>query len=357
MMCQDFPFKKNILIFHTGQLGDTAIIVPFLKALKNKYCDYNFYLLTDMYEKGENFVASSELLSHFNFFHEIFYYYPKPKNYIKNLFALTMILLYCRSLHFEIIFSTALRTDSFRYFRDIFIFKFLCNSRKFRLLNIIKYPPEKDNFTSLMPKWQQLLEIAGADCTDNAPTKVKIKAPHNSSKIFNFLSKLNSNVRLISISSGSKMPSKKWPDENFKMLGEKILNSSERFRIIFIGSTEDEISGDIFCNYWGLNKSFNFAGKLNVLESAYLLSKTHIFIGVDSGPMHLAGLVGVPVIGIFSTRDYSGLWNPIGDKNKILRKELPCSGCMLNNCNFNNECLKQISVDEVYNLFKSYKIF
>ena len=214
-MCQDFSFKKNILIFHTGQLGDTVIIMPFLKALKNKYCDHNFYLLTDRYEKGENFVSSSELLSHFNFFHEIIYYYPKPKNFIKNLFTLTKILSYFRCLHFEIIFSTALRTDNFRYFRDIFIFKFLCNSRKFRLLNVTKYPPEKDNFSSLMPKWQQLLELAGFDYKTYAPTKIKIKAPHNSSMIFNLLSRLNSDVRLISISSGSKMSSKKWPEENF----------------------------------------------------------------------------------------------------------------------------------------------
>jgi heptosyltransferase III len=64
--------------------------------------------------------------------------------------------------------------------------------------------------------------------------------------------------------------------------------------------------------------------------------------------MHLAAMAGLPCVGLFSARDYPGLWEPYGEGHTILRKEISCAGCMLEICAEKaNACLKLITVDEV----------
>jgi ADP-heptose:LPS heptosyltransferase len=63
--------------------------------------------------------------------------------------------------------------------------------------------------------------------------------------------------------------------------------------------------------------------------------------------MHLAGLMGKTCIALFSARDIPGKWMPLGTRHRLLRKYVPCAGCMLEICDKNNLCLTSISVDEV----------
>jgi len=64
--------------------------------------------------------------------------------------------------------------------------------------------------------------------------------------------------------------------------------------------------------------------------------------------MHLAAAAGIPCVAIFSARDYRGLWEPYGENHKVLRFDVPCSGCGLEVCDKNLECLNGIPVQQVY---------
>jgi ADP-heptose:LPS heptosyltransferase len=58
--------------------------------------------------------------------------------------------------------------------------------------------------------------------------------------------------------------------------------------------------------------------------------------------------MGIPCIGVFSSRDAPGRWDPIGRDHVILRHWVPCEGCMLEVCKHAETlCLKGITVDEV----------
>jgi ADP-heptose:LPS heptosyltransferase len=68
--------------------------------------------------------------------------------------------------------------------------------------------------------------------------------------------------------------------------------------------------------------------------------------------MHLAAAVGLPCVALFSARDEAGKWepmgNPIGSPHHVLRKQVPCAGCMLVRCEAQDRlCLRLIAVDEV----------
>ncbi len=72
------------------------------------------------------------------------------------------------------------------------------------------------------------------------------------------------------------------------------------------------------------------------------------YLGNDTGAMHLAAAMGRPCVAVFSAREWPGRWHPYGEGHKVLRFEVPCSGCRLEVCDKELQCLKGIQVEEVY---------
>ena len=71
----------------------------------------------------------------------------------------------------------------------------------------------------------------------------------------------------------------------------------------------------------------NLCGLLNPRESAAALKMAKIFVGHDSGPMHLAASVGIPCVAIFSARNKPGVWFPYGNQHKVVYHPIDCYGC------------------------------
>jgi ADP-heptose:LPS heptosyltransferase len=86
-----------------------------------------------------------------------------------------------------------------------------------------------------------------------------------------------------------------------------------------------------------------------------LLERCRAFVSNDSGVMHLAAAVGVPVVGLFGPTDWVRL-HPWTLQHAIVRRDLPCMPCFYYSsrplrcvANINYACMREISVDEVYN--------
>ncbi len=79
-----------------------------------------------------------------------------------------------------------------------------------------------------------------------------------------------------------------------------------------------------------------------------LLSACRLFIGNDSGAMHVAGAVGVPVIGIFGPTDPEGT-RPMTSQFTLIREPVECSPCFLRKCPIDHRCTRtRISVERVF---------
>jgi len=83
----------------------------------------------------------------------------------------------------------------------------------------------------------------------------------------------------------------------------------------------------------------------SILQLAALIEKAILFIGSDSGPLHLATALQTPVIGLLGPTDpkRNGSFD---HQDIIISKDLDCSPCYKKNCN-NPLCMENISVDEV----------
>jgi ADP-heptose:LPS heptosyltransferase len=93
----------------------------------------------------------------------------------------------------------------------------------------------------------------------------------------------------------------------------------------------------------------NACGAFPLEESAALLQTCDMALCVDSGPMHLAGALGVPLVAAFSRmNDQLGRWFPLGGRHTILYREVECAGCRLSECNVaGHPCMRNISVDQI----------
>jgi len=97
------------------------------------------------------------------------------------------------------------------------------------------------------------------------------------------------------------------------------------------------------------NKAF-LPPQTSLKQSLALLKKSHLFIGTDTGPLHMAAALGIPTVAIMGPSD--PLRNgPYGEGHEIICRKLPCSNCYKRTCE-SNECMRMITVDEVYDKVK-----
>ena len=86
-----------------------------------------------------------------------------------------------------------------------------------------------------------------------------------------------------------------WPIENYIRVINELLITYPKFRFILVGHDKDVANNKQIIMKCGNNVE-NFAGRLTLGQTCSILEKCKLFIGNDSGPMHLAAAMGVPVV-------------------------------------------------------------
>ena len=90
----------------------------------------------------------------------------------------------------------------------------------------------------------------------------------------------------------------------------------------------------------------DLVGRTSLGALVGLIARCRVFVSNDSGAMHLAAAVGVPVTAIFGPTD-ERVTAPLGDHDVILQKVF-CRPCMLRDCPIDHRCMKRISSDQVF---------
>ncbi len=150
---------------------------------------------------------------------------------------------------------------------------------------------------------------------------------------------------LIAIHSGSPITLKRWKPERYAELADWLI-AQKRAQILFVG-VKDEIPIINQIQNLMQGNAFNIAGKTSIAQLASILHICNVFIGNDSGPMHLAAAVGTQTIGLYGPSDPKR-FGPVGDKCQTIQKKLDCPPCLGPTCRFGAEgCMSKIQVADV----------
>jgi ADP-heptose:LPS heptosyltransferase len=152
---------------------------------------------------------------------------------------------------------------------------------------------------------------------------------------------------LIVCGPGTKMPAKDWGANNWQALLGRINAKYPGHGLALVGAKEEFDVAETAGRLW-TGPRVNLCGRLVPRQTAAVLERAKIFLGPDSGPMHLAAGAGVPSVIAFSAAGPAGIWFPRGSKHQIVYHQTSCSGCYLEKCNVEGHpCLNSISVDEM----------
>ncbi len=151
----------------------------------------------------------------------------------------------------------------------------------------------------------------------------------------------------IAVGPWSNMPVKRWPLERFAKVVTDLIREFNVTPFIFGGVNERSI-GRHLIDIWG--RGYVTSGELSIREGVELLKSCAIFLGNDTGTMHMAATAGIKCVAIFSSHGSPGRWEPYGNGHAVFRKSISCEGCALRECVENKmQCILSFGIEEVTN--------
>ncbi len=150
---------------------------------------------------------------------------------------------------------------------------------------------------------------------------------------------------IIVIQPGARYWFKAWPYEQFAELADRL--AVDYGGQILIGGSREEEPLARRIREAANSRPVSMAGRATLRQFAAIASRAVLFVGNDSGAMHIAAAVGTPVVALFGPSNPDE-WGPRGGRVKVLYKGLDCRACFHPTCTRGEEnCMRQIMVGEV----------
>ena len=155
-------------------------------------------------------------------------------------------------------------------------------------------------------------------------------------------------MKLVGVAPGALWKTKRWPEQSFVELMHGLANDRRKF--VLVGSMAERRLCKLIETMAG-GKVVNLAGGTEGIQLAALLAACDVLVTNDSGPMHVAGAVGTPVVAIFGSTTTRLGFAPRGSKSQVVEAKLWCRPCDVHGRRccplFHMNCLGRIAAHEV----------
>ncbi len=323
--------KPNILVFRIGSLGDTLVALPSLHLLREQFPRSCITLLTNSPVDGGVKAASSYQILAGSGLIDKYLEYPYGLKKIKLLFKLVTEI---RNLNANYVFYLMPPRTFSQRLRDTLFFLaagiWRVHGLSFgQIGNTHRRSPDKISYES---EASRLVRSIGFDEKLLSQHLFSLNLQkHERDVALAILGKLSMSRPFIALSIGAKVQAKNWGTDRWIELLQILSGIANQYALVFLGSRDEYETCQTLLASWP-NDSLNLCGQLNPRQSAAVLEHATIFIGHDSGPMHLASSVGIPAVSIFAARNKPGIWFPFGNEDNVFYNNVPCSDCRLSVC-------------------------
>jgi lipopolysaccharide heptosyltransferase II len=155
------------------------------------------------------------------------------------------------------------------------------------------------------------------------------------------LSALGAAAPRVAVHPGGYFPSQRWSPESYAALIATLTERTGAACIVLSGPGERVLADRINA----ATPDALVTGEVTVREMMALISTCDLFVGNNSGPLHVAAALGVPTVSIMGPSDPLR-FAPRGPADRVVRKDLPCSPCQRARC-WHHTCLRAIEPEEV----------
>lgn len=340
--------RKKILVLRYRFIGDTILTVPFLRNLR--------YAEPDAWIAWVVAPGSAEVVSGIPYVDELIYWDPvtihaDSKGTHRTLSAKLDYIITLRKTEYDKVYVLKRSLSSA-------IMAFLSGAKErigfdtegrgFLLTKKIPYRHDRHEVQNFL----DILRIDGVPVEDDYLESWE--SPEEGADAEKLLSEtgVSSEDKLLVIHPFASMLGKCWAMENYAVLAMMMVNAG--YRPAIVGAPADQKILESYL-YLFPKETINLVGRCRLRVTMALLRRSQIYVGNDSGVMHLAAAVGLPLVAIFGPTSPER-FGPWGNRVKVLHSRFPCSPCRnkyFTECEPSArgkpECLEMISVEDVFN--------
>jgi heptosyltransferase-2 len=322
------PFR--ILVRSSNWLGDAVMSVPAVRAIKNGRPDAHVTI-----------AAAVKIAPMWKLIPEVDAIIPLPEGSLPSV-----VRLLKQQIPFDvaILFPNSLRVALESWLSGILRrVGYRGHSRSWLVNQIVREPrkPGPPEHHSL-----RFLRIA-RECGAETERTSNVQRPTLNVQLSDSdqLSTINHQPLRIGLCPGAEYgPAKRWLPERFAEAAANITAQSSAQWILF-GTKNDGAIGEQIAAAIG-DHCVNRIGQTTLGQLIDELRRCRLLLTNDTGTMHLAALLGVPVVAVFGSTE-PRLTGPLGNGHIILRHHVECSPCFLRECPIDFRCMKAVSTDEV----------
>jgi heptosyltransferase-2 len=151
------------------------------------------------------------------------------------------------------------------------------------------------------------------------------------------------------VAPGARWPTKRWPVERFAAAAQE-LAQAQQAAVVVLGSAEDQRLAQELCQRLTV-PALDSTGKLSLMHTAALLQQCHLLLSNDSGLMHMATALRVPVVAIFGPTVQEFGFYPFQASAQVVRADVACRPCSTKGSTRcprgHHQCMQQVTVAQV----------
>ena len=307
--------RPLIVIYRLGSLGDTVIALPCFHRIMAAFPDHERVALTNV-PVSRKAPSLESILTPGGFIHGSIAY-PVGLRGVEQLVTLGRRL---RELKAETLIYLSFPRGLASLYRDLLFFR-LCGIR--RIIGAPLSPrvqgrpdPSTGEVEGEASRLARCLSALGPiDLEDRTNWDLRLTAQELAAARA-ALAPLR-NHKFMAVNTGGKVPANDWGIENwsrfFTLLSERCALS-----VAFVGGPEDSARAKHLAAHWH-GPTLDLCGRTSPRVASAILRDAELFVGHDSGPLHLAWTAGTPCVGLFGSNNPPGRWHPIGSQHVTLQ--------------------------------------
>jgi ADP-heptose:LPS heptosyltransferase len=336
---------RRILVFRTGNIGDILNALPTFDAIRRRFPAAYICLLTSPGPSGRP--GAADILPIGKWFDDYIAYHLHETGGWKGRMRL---LHHLQSSRFDLFIDCNELVGYKSVVRNL-IFARMAKSRYASGFSLHHQPFfERAQMQHAAPyrESERLYSFVSQDLQLDTFRTVRLPVSDDArTSVRRLLASLNIDFDqdYIVMHVGAKRPTNRWPAERYVEVADAIA-SRLGLPLVLTGSPPELPLLESVASQTR-NRLAILCGQLSLSELPALLEGATLYVGNDTGPMHVAAAVGTPTVSIFSARDFPERWYPVGNNHIIFRGDAPCSPCFKEVCDRDLLCMDHIKPSDV----------